>query len=446
MSLVNKIYRIFILLAAAIAIIACSKDWVGEMEPAPGQAADNQDRVESTDSRKVMILYIAGYNNLQEYLKKNIDDLQKGWLPKKSRTNDILLVYSHLSKTKSDHTTPTEPVLTRIYKDNEGNPVTDTIRTYSSSEISASAFHLREVLTFIKDEFPAKSYGLVFSSHATGYLPAGFYGNPGGYIFDEGTQYRSGIRRQAPSAVPYIEIERDPSLPEVKSIGQTVRNRMSYEMDLRDFADAIPMKMDYIIFDACLMGGIETAYELAEKCDRIAFSQAEVLAQGFNYTTITSHLLNNTDTSHPEGVCDDYFKFYDSQTGAMRSATISMVDCRRLEPVADICRELFEKYRTGLNTLSHTKVQRFYTSNYHWFYDLESILENAGASSEDMDRLRDAIDGCMIYRGWTPSFLGSSFNIDTFCGFSMYLPRNGNRELDKYYKTLKWNQMTGLVL
>ena len=61
-----------------------------------------------------------------------------------------------------------------------------------------------------------------------------------------------------------------------------------------------------------------------------------------------------------------------------------------------------------------------------------------------MTRLREAIDGCIIYKGWTPSFL-NEFDIRTFSGFSMYLPCDGGAELDKFYKTLKWNQATALV-
>jgi hypothetical protein len=39
----------------------------------------------------------------------------------------------------------------------------------------------------------------------------------------------------------------------------------------------------------------------------------------------------------------------------------------------------------------------------------------------------------------------NEFKIDIFSGFSMYLPRNGSNELDKFYRTLQWNQATGLV-
>ena len=85
-------------------------------------------------------------------------------------------------------------------------------------------------------------------------------------------------------------------------------------MELPDFAEAIPMKLDYILFDACLMGGIEVAYELRGKCSLLGFSQTEVLAEGLDYKTLTQHLLQK-EKPYPEGVCADYFTQYDIQSG-----------------------------------------------------------------------------------------------------------------------------------
>ena len=73
----------------------------------------------------------------------------------------------------------------------------------------------------------------------------------------------------------------------------------------------------------------------------------------------------------------------------------------------------------------------------------------AGANAETVQKsvlvpLEEAINGCILYKGATPSFMGE-FAIDTFSGLSMYLPSNGHKELNKYYRTLKWNKATGLV-
>lgn len=439
-------YYIVSVMLSAMTFAACEKSgWDIETGPQGVTGTNPGNRVEGDDTRKVLLLYSAGYNDLQGYLKGDIEELLQGYVPGSSNNNDILLVYSHLSKTPRDFQTPVKPVLFRAYADHEGKTVMDTLVRYEDSAISASARQLNTVLTYVKDNFSAKSYGMIFSSHATGYLPAGYYSSPGNYKFTEDITYRQGAyRHQAPTSVPYVELPHDPSRPMVKSIGQSRHDGLSYEIDLRDFADAIPMKLDYLLFDACLMGGIEVAYELAGKCDLLAFSQAEVLAEGLNYLTLTTHLLTNKKEADPESVCRDYFTQYDQKTGAHRSATISLVDCNRLEPLKDICKDLFSRYRSSLATVNPDKIQRYYTGSHHWFYDLESILVTAGITSEELASLHEALDGCIIYKGHTPSFL-EEFDINTFSGFSMYLPKRGSEQLDRYYRTLKWNEATGLV-
>ena len=395
-----------------------------------------------------MLLYSAGYNSLSSFLKEDISDLTKGWIPGSGKDENILLVYSHNRKS-GGYETPNPPVLYRMYKNRKGVTVKDTLKTYTKETHSATAEQLNEVLNYVKTAFPAKSYGMIFSSHATGYLPAGYYGNPGQYVFKEksGMRRRQGKNIHTTNPVPYYAPDFDPSLPAVKSIGQdqigTSGNYLSYEIELDDFAEAIPMPLEYILFDACLMGGIEVAYELREKCRYVGFSQAEVLAEGFDYSKLAGHLIG-TDTPDPKSVCDDYFQQYDIQTGIYRSATISMVDCTKLEPLADICHTLFEKYRTEIDQLDPNKIQRFFRSRYHWFYDMEDIIAKAGATEDELSQLQSALSDCVVYKAATPSFM-EDFDINVFSGFSMYLPCHGNEELDKFYQTLAWNKATSLV-
>lgn len=420
-----------------------------------GDNGNSGDRTHNEDRRKVLLLYSAGYNSLSNYLQEDIQDLTTGWLPKNYPNRDILLVYTHSTQRKSAYEVPTTPYLIRFYEGEDGLPVADTLVTYEAGTPSATAEQLNNVLTYVKNNFPAKSYGMVFSSHATGYLPSGFYNNPENYEFKP----KSSMMRQfgngfSSSPVPYHEPEYDPSRPMVKSIGQdqvgTSGSYVSYEIELVEFAKAIPMKLDYIIFDACLMGGIEVAYELRDKCDRIGFSQTEVLAEGMNYTTMTGHLLKNT-VPDPEAVCKDYFQQYIKQSGVYQSATISLIDCRKLEQLAQVCKSIFTNHRSGIMSISMSNVQRYYTGNYRYFYDLLSIVQEAGANAQELKSLEDALAECVIYGAHTPWFMEPEFRILTYSGFSMYLPRNYYtafyfEELNDYYKTLAWNKATGLIM
>lgn len=446
--LYTYIYIVAGVIAAAMLLFSCTPEWQDEMEvDFSGPSVNPGDRVVNVESRNVMLLYSAGFNSLTSYLQEDIEDLKTGWLPGRNRNDDVVLVYSHFPESQGRYSTPCPPVLTRLYTDDSGTAVADTLVVYDDSAISSTPAQLNAVLSYVKENFPAAGYGMIFSSHATGYLPAGFYQRPDSYIYKEKGQMQKRFGIHGAVASPYVELPVDPDMPAVKSIGQDqVGNSgsyVSYEMDIADFADAIPMKMDYILFDACLMGGIEVAYELREKVRTIGVSQAEVLAEGLNYARLTSHLLLEAEPD-PVGVCEDYFEQYDIQEGVYRSATISTIDCTALDPLAEVCAELFESYRESISSLSPGKVQRYYRSGYHWFYDLESILMEAGITSEELGRLRAALGACVLYKGHTPNFM-NSFEINVFSGFSMYLPAHGNAELSKYYKTLEWNKATGLV-
>ena len=452
MNIAAHIYNIGIKVIACMALAICLSGCQDRHDPyfinGNTYGGNPGNRVPASNDRRVVLMYQAGYNSLSDCLRDDLNDVIDGWLPNGGMKDNVLLVYTHQPARDGQYNVKTTPYLLRLSAGAGGTARIDTLVTYPKSSISSSAEQLNKVLTYVVDNFPAKSYGMTFASHSTGYLPAGFYGRSDSYVYKQKRAGAMGSRPSQPGPVPYYEPYQDPSLPRVRSIGQdqqgTTGGYVSYEIDIRDFAEAIPVKLDFILFDACLMGGAEVAYELREKCDRLGFSQAEVLAEGLDYTRITPHLLGGSEADL-ESICNDYFIHYDSQTDPFsRSATISLIDCSRLEPLAQTCREIFSNNRNGLASITPYRVQRYYRSGHHWFYDLESIIMNAGASDDEMEALHEALDNCVLYKGHTPEFM-CEFEIKTFSGFSMYLPCNGNKELDKYYRTLKWNQATGLV-
>ena len=408
-----------------------------------------------SEDRKVMIMMSLGHNSISAYLKEDIQDMQQGvYLPTKSSSSDVFLIFSKQTVKYKDYSIPTESALIRLYKNKKGVAVMDTLKTYPATQISASASTIREVLTYIQQEFKAKSYGIVFSSHGTGWLPAGFYSNPSKYSSPSISPSSTDRRHRNtgdPVPVPYVEKYQDPNGPATKTAGQEVVREngsdVSYEMEIEDFAAAIPMHLDYFLFDACLMGGIETAYAFRGVADVVGFSQAEILADGFDYRQLANHLLAGK-TPNPVSVCDAFYQHYEKESDSNRSATISLIRTDALEELANACRPLFEKYRTQINSLNSSKVQCF-GGNKKYFYDLEDILVKAGA--EDLSSFNDAMKKCIVYKNTTGQYYspyGGTFKVDAFCGLSMYLPPAvtvGKDYLDKYYKGLSWNKATGLV-
>ena len=406
-------------------------------------------------NRKVLLFYECGVNNLTSYLKNNMDGTEKGlpagYVPRES--GDVVLIYSRYSKGAFNYT-PVESHLRRIYKKPNGKIVSDTLKTFGTETIAASSSTMRQVLTYVKDEFPAKGYGLVFSSHGSGWLPAGYYYSPSRFEDDHkgevGTS-RQGIAAQSVGhprlPVPEGDLpDTDPFYGMTRSIGQDYIKGSYYghEMSVSEFADAIPYHLDYLLFDMCFSGGVEVAYGLKDKADYLGLSPAEVLGDGmFDYTKITSFLLDRT-TPDLEGLLKDSFGMYDKQNGVYRSATINLVRTDGLDNLARVCSDLFREYSDTLSNAPTHLIQGYFRNDRHYFFDLMDTFRKCISNEEELRAVNDAIDRCVVYREATPQFL-ATFDITEYSGFSIYLPCAGTPLLDSYYKKEPWNKATGLV-
>jgi len=245
---------------------------------------------------------------------------------------------------------------------------------------------------------------------------------------------------------PYAEPT--PGTLMTKSFGEDRNGKDSYQVEIKDLAAAIPYKLDYILFDACLMGCVEVAYQFRNVCEKMAFSQAEVLADGFNYKTIAESLIGGSDPDL-EGVCKDFYEYYNAKSGDEKSATISMVYPGKMDDLASVCKTLFEKYRTKINSLDGNYVQVFCGGNRNFFYDLEDILAKAGATDSELNELKSALSKCVGYTGCTGQYYSAidakSHKVTAFSGFTMYLPSEGTDNLNECYKVYDWNSATELV-
>ncbi len=397
--------RIACVLACAAVLLSCSKV---ERELLP--------------SRRVVLLYGAAFSNLSTDIDKNFNDFCKGELPYVG-SEDVLLVYNHIPS-KYGVYTPTEPVLYRAYKGQDNIIRKDTLIVYPSSDISGSPEVLSKVLTDVKDMFPARSYGLLFSSHGKGWLPKGYSEGSGISLFS------------VKDPLPWHPPTKDLGIEKVEGSG----------IEIADLPGAIPMHLDFIIMDACLMGCVEVAYELRDKCDILIFSPTEILSSGMNYYSMPRQLLN-IPVPDLTGLSKDYYEMYQAQSGLYKSATITMVDCSKTQALADAVAEIVGAHRDGISSADRSEVQAyFYASSsieLHKFFDLRDILVKAGATDSELERLDKALNECIIYTAATEKFF--ELELKSVCGLSMYLPEDDDTELNDFYKTLSWNKAIGLI-
>lgn len=400
---------------ACMTVMACSR---GDFDPIPGASlwGGTEGRQSVLQARHVLVMVSGGHNSLASYLSDDQEDIAAGFVPEGTGAyTNALVIFSRLPKTDPRSTT-SAPVLYRMYKDKEGRVVRDTLRRFTEEDRVFGGDILQQALVTVRDRLPAKSYGMIMSSHASGWLPPGYYNNPNNYS--------------------------------LRSIGQDEDNGESVELELEAFASAIPYKMEYVVLDCCLSGGVEVAWQLRGKSDVVAFTQTETMADGFDYRTLVGRLLEGA-SPNPRGVCEDFYNYYMAKSGVNQSATISLVDTRCMDALAEVCTELFSRYRSQIATLSDRNVQRYFRYNRHYFYDLRDILVEAGITPEETAALDAALQECVLYKAATPYFMQGTqygFAITDYCGLSMYLPSKGNDFLDNYYVNhVAWNQATHLL-
>ena len=156
-------------------ISACSSPY---LTPVPEYESSETRRTRGHNDtyRNVFLIYSCGFNNISSYLKQDIEDVASSSLM--SHYRDVVLVFSHSTARYGNYSQNTSPVLTRFRKDADGSVIRDTLMVMRDSTISASAETLNEVLTFVHEKFPATGYGMLFTSHGTGWVPAGYASDP----------------------------------------------------------------------------------------------------------------------------------------------------------------------------------------------------------------------------------------------------------------------------
>lgn len=337
---------------------------------------------------KTVLVYMVGNNNLSSDASNNIRGIRSGYVPEE----DNLLVYYHTQRQ--------DPVLIKIFKDAAGAVQEDTVYRFPPRN-SSTAESLKSAMQVTRTMFPAEEYGLFLWSHGTGWLPQGHYST--------------------------------------RSFGA----EEGLEIELKDLVKAFPYRLSFVLFDACLMGGIEVAYQMKDSVDYVVSSPAEILAEGFPYSKVMKHIFKTP--MDLQAVAEEYFTHYDSKSGDYRSATISMVKTSALEEVAQAVKPVFEKYSDNIKGMYPGNIQCYNRFGMRWFFDFGDFISNI-ATADEAAPVLEALDKAVIYKAATPYFIEMRIDPQKYSGLSTYIPVSPEEpQLDDYYRTLEWNKAVGMI-
>lgn len=347
---------------------------------------------------RTVLVYMAADNDLYRNAQADLEEMLQAPVPSEGN----LVVYLDAPAWSAD----TCPQLLHIR-----NGKLTSVKQYGQQN-SASGRVLQTVIGDAMSAFPAESYGLVLWSHGTGWLPKGVYDNL--------------PRRRAGYSAALM---------------QSFGNDDGSEMDIIELAEALPAKFEFIIFDACLMGGIEVLYQLRNKANTIVASPTEVLVAGLPYTQVLPCLFTS-----PIGyaqAAQAYMNYYKSKSGVEQTASITVINAGELEAFAHLLSRILQSETAEVAAVPDKKeIQKYDLLEDAVFYDLEDCLMNVIKNEASLLSLRQQLAKMVIYHDYTPYLLGQ-LPLTRSCGVSIYLPF-GNAALDKPYEQLDWYADSGV--
>lgn len=382
--------KIILALAAAAVVIfsGCSKR-TGGVETA----------------RRTVLVYMAARNSLSDEAYANLSGMAQGYKDAGVSDSDNLIVYFDAIGEN--------PKLVRV--DSRG---VHTLKTYpqrNSCTPEALAGVIGETLAM----FPALDYGLVLWSHGTGWAPADF---PLSSVSPRTANAPAGQS-------PY---------PPTRTFGQQYYEGTNYEIELSALKQSVPSGVfELILFDACYMGGVETAYALRDKAQYIISSPARVVADGMPYSLITGDLFpqGNAEASYKR-ICEKYFSFYNGYPDpSYRSATVSLVRTSGLAALAASVGNIVKKNASVVSSLPLAGMQYFDAYAEPFMFDLDQFMERT-ASADDYSVFSARLSQTVLYAAHTDDFFGEP--ITRCCGLSSYIPVAAYSRYNAYYVRTDW--------
>ncbi len=381
----RTIKNIFLILLIFASLTACRKDNDCYVDPG-----------------KTVLVYMIADNSLSGNVAANIDSLMAGVA--RNTVKGTLLIYL-------DNAGGT-PQLIHLVKGNKGTVTQQIVKTYLQQN-SVSPTVMNAVFADMTKLFPATSYGLVLWSHGYGWIPG------------------AGNLKAAPTT---------------RWFGQDGSNYM----DIPDLVTALSTgpHFSYILFDACFMSGVETAYALRQSTDYLIASPTEILADGFPYGDIIPTLFGSTEADYIK-TAKLFYDHYDRLTDYSRSAAVACVKCSELEGLATETNKLMSAHLTELNNLNAGTVQHLETYIPHLFYDFGHLMENI-TGPEERFAFTQQLNKAVVYKACTPGIVSVRNSgyyelvpISHFSGLNTYIPQVGNTGRNKAYHTMEWYTAAG---
>ena len=412
--MIKKLFTLFIcMISLAMTFTSCSEE-----------AFDT----DSVNKQTILVFYpwtgSQSSTGLLGALQNNIDSICDGIIDRKGLNNSRVLVflsdkYNHSTLYDLQYNATTKSVDRVPLKEYEG-------ASYASAE------GIADIMNEVKTQASALNYALIVGVHGCGWTYASDWSRYPYYA-------RPSVTRPRDNNFSDIQFGPDPNAPLTRFFGSV--SLAENAMDISTLAEGIResgLKMQYILFDACYMSNIETAYELKDVTNYMIASGSEIMAAGLPYRSMWSYL--NSATPNYSGIVSTSVNFYKNSSDPF--CNLAAIDCRQVEKLAGVMKEINAQYQLSAS-VSLDSIQHLDGFRPNLFYDLETYVDSLHPSGYLLDQFKSQLKLTIkasdhTEEAYTCIYSSDSFKIKNYCGITISDPSQHSVAIKGREKTGWW--------
>lgn len=412
--MIKKLFTLFICsISLAMTFTGCSEE-----------AFDT----DSVNKQTILVFYpwtgSKSYTGLLGYLQNNIDSICDGIIDRKGLNNSRVLVflsdkYNHSMLYDLQYNATTKSVDRVPLKEYEG-------ASYASAE------GIADIMNEVKTKASALNYALIVGVHGCGWTYASDWSRYPYYA-------RPSVTRPRDNNFSGIQFGPDPNAPLTRFFGSV--SLAENAMDISTLAEGIResgLKMQYILFDACYMSNIETAYELKDVTNYMIASGSEIMAAGLPYRSMWSYL--NSSTPNYSSIVSTSVNFYKNSSAPF--CNLAAIDCRQVEKLAGVMKDINAENQLQAS-VNLDSIQHLDGFRPNLFYDLETYVDSLHPSGYLLDQFKSQLKLTIkasdhTDEAYTCIYSSDSFKIKNYCGITISDPSQHSVAIKGREKTGWW--------
>ena len=428
--MIKKLFTLFIcMISLAMTFTGCSEE-----------AFDT----DSVNKQTILVFYpwtgSQSDTGLLGDLQNNIDSICDGIIDRKGLNNSRVLVflsnkYNHSMLYDLQYNATTKSVDRVPLKEYEG-------ASYASAE------GIADIMNEVKTKASALNYALIVGVHGCGWTYASDWSKYPDYARPSVTRpsdsalngySATGYSATGISSFSGIQFGPDPNAPLTRFFGSV--SLAENAMDISTLAEGIResgLKMQYILFDACYMSNIETAYELKDVTNYMIASGSEIMAAGLPYRSMWSYL--NSSTPNYSSIVSTSVNFYKNSSAPF--CNLAAIDCRQVEKLAGVMKDINAENQLQAS-VNLDSIQHLDGFRPNLFYDLETYVDSLHPSGYLLDQFKSQLKLTIkasdhTDEAYTCIYSSDSFKIKNYCGITISDPSQHSVAIKGREKTGWW--------